>query len=303
MIDAFAADPAPCFVSGMLEADCAGRSAEPGRSGTEEASETAMMTSWTNTDYTRERATASRYVETDLESNYSLDRMGNVRFKHTIVKGADPETFRWFLPGFAKDRKTCYVVGQRLAGSDPSTFVMLNNCFAKDKNNVWCLEGRIGTADAGTFEVLDDGIAWLDDLPLPHGYAKDRAAVYYASFGDKAIVVKGADPKAFVSFGGGRFGKDDARVYTAGRLIPKADAATWRPLAAAYSVDARRVFFQRNVLKGADPATFEVLITGENATRVAKDRSRFYLHDSEISAAEYEQYATNSKSWRHATVR
>ena len=258
-----------------------------------------MMSRWQTTDFTRERPLASRYVEADLETQYWLDGSGKVRYRHFTLKGADPESFRWFLPGFAKDRRACYVVDRVMAGSDPATFVMLNNCFAKDKSRVWCLEGRIGTADTATFEVLDDGIAWLDGLPLPHGYARDSTAVYYASYGDKVIAVKGADPKSFVSFGGGRFGKDETRVYTAGLLIPKADAATWRPLAAAYSADSSRVFFQRQVLKGADPATFDVLSSGGNAMHVARDQSRFYLHDCEISAAEYEQYATGARSWRY----
>jgi hypothetical protein len=262
--------------------------------------EARMKARLTMDDILRERMPATQFIDADLETLYWLDESGGIRYRHYPLKGAHVPTFRWYLGAFAKDQKACYCVNTRLAKADPKTFRMLNYCFAKDSQMVWTTWGRIANADAGTFEACDDGTFVEDNFPsiiTPYGYGKDSSVVYYASYGDKPTIVKGADPATFVSFGEGRFGKDDRRVYTAGRPIPKADAVTWRPLGKAYSCDAKRVFFQKDPLAGADPASFQVHVAGPNAFRVAKDRSRFYLHNEEITAAAYEQFAAGKRSW------
>ena len=255
-------------------------------------------------ELTRERLLGDGHNTKEIGAQYNL-RDGIVHFGNYALKGADMSSFRWYLGGMAKDRKACYYTSQRLKGADPRTFRALNFSYCRDDSHIWTVSGRLATADPHAFEVSDTGLT-RDELGpcIKYGYAKDAKLAYYYSFGSSRIyTIKKADPATFVSLGGNDgFAKDANHVYRAGIAIRKAEVGSWRPLGSAYSCDDKRVYFSRDVLKKADPATFAVFSGGPNGDRVARDGSRYFLHDKEIDAALYDQLCTGAMPWSAVPV-
>lgn len=225
-------------------------------------------------------------------------KAGAIHFRYQPVKGADAETFRCYAGGYTRDKKAVYIHGNKLKGADPATLVPLSYTYFKDAAAVYGMGIRMPDADPATFEACDSGTYYvIPTTPVPYGYGKDANAVFYFSFDGKPKPVKKADPKTFVSCGDGVYGKDAANVFLGLTAIPKADPATWAPLAGLFSKDADRVFFKREVLKAADPTTFEVLSAGRNATHAARDAATCYVHELAVPEATYAKVASGELLW------
>ncbi|GAA3770982.1 DKNYY domain-containing protein [Flavobacterium ginsengiterrae] len=231
-----------------------------------------------------------------------------VYFRYYIIKNADLDSFVQFPGSWAKDKKHCYSMHTRLRNADILTFEILNYTYAKDKNNVWTLAGRIPEADAETFEVCDDGkestgitfvmseqnIEGTRESFLPFGYGKDRNNVYYYDFAPKIKIVKHAIPSSFKSLNDGYFGYDEKSVFCGKSILPKANPNTWKKLEENYfySKDQNRIYYFNSLLKGADAASFEVVVVPsifKTPNQYAKDKNYFYLGGTICSKEEFEK--------------
>src|SRR3989344_3316609 len=102
-----------------------------------------------------------------------------------------------------------------------------------------------------------------------YSYSKDIKNVYYLG-----QIIPNAEPETFIPIDTGGsyahyYGKDNVSVYEGIIAIPFADPKTFKPLwypiyegcgPSKYSIDATHVFFERNIVPGADPTTFKALI-------------------------------------------
>jgi len=219
---------------------------------------------------------------------------GKIYYDADHIRGADFETFV-YDGEFAKDKKYCYYGPIRLRDADVATFEVLNFAFAKDKQFVYTSGGKAGAtrvkeADVATFEVLDDGkvISWYlkngDVEYVDEGYAKDKFNVYYQN-GFSPKVVKNADLDTFISLNDGMFGKDVNHVFAYGKILKKANIATWHKIidiaGVNYSKDDKRIFYLNREMKEADYDTFEVIYPNcpYSPHQLAKDKNHFYKND------------------------
>jgi hypothetical protein len=254
------------------------------------------MTTMKLSDFLRPRKPAAKFAEKP-ESQYWVQD-GVVHFRFNPIKGADAESFRCYLSGYAVDKKNCYSSGKRLK-ADRATFEVLNFTYSKDKNNVWAMGIRIPTADPKSFEVCDDGAFLLsdDDTLVWYGYGKDKNGVYYYDYDGKPTLLKKADPATFESLGDKLFGRDAQHVFINAAVLPKADPATWDVIAGGYSRDAKRVFFQKETLPAADPKRFKVLTKGDAKLRAGCDHAGCFYFDMPIKREEYDKLAAGKLDW------
>lgn len=82
--------------------------------------------------------------------------------------------------------------------------------------------------------------------------AKDRKYVYY-----NGKIISGADPETF-EYLNYYYSKDKYNIYLKGKPLNKRDIKTFRVMG-AYNKDKNGVYFQENIIKEADPASFKVL--------------------------------------------
>jgi hypothetical protein len=91
--------------------------------------------------------------------------------KLSIVRGADPATFRAVASGFGMDATQVFCELQRLPKADPRSWQRLDPVYSKDAARVYHYNKVIEGADAATFGVL----------PLDRtGWARDARRFYFA---------------------------------------------------------------------------------------------------------------------------
>lgn len=234
---------------------------------------------WDPAEFTRPLRPGAEHSEHDPYRLYWIRNGTVVCGRDSVVRGADADSFVFWLGSFAKDRRHCYYMDRRLAGANPLVFHALNNTYFKDDRSVWCIGGRIKDADAPSFVACDDGIYDLDGLPVPHGYGKDRHRVFYYDFNGKACWVRKADPATFESLNDGHFGRDHRTIFCGEASIAGADANTWQKLGGYYSKDRKRVYYFNRVIKDADLESFRVVPAQRGNTQLARDRYRCYWND------------------------
>lgn len=237
---------------------------------------------WDPGEFLKPLRPGTEYIEGDPYRLYWIRDGAVVCGPETVVRGADADSFVFWLGSFAKDGRHCYYMGGRLGGANPQAFHALNNAYFKDDRYVWCIGGRIKDADAPSFAACDDGIYDLDGLPIPHGYGKDRLRVFYYDFNGKACWVRKADPATFQSLNDGHFGRDQRTIFCGHASIAGADAASWRKLGGYYSKDGRRIYYFNRVIKDADLESFRVVPAKQGNTQLARDRYRFYWNDQAV---------------------
>lgn len=237
-------------------------------------------------DHTREFLPARAFRDGDRTTLYWI-RGDTILYRCYPLKGADIDSFSFYLGGFAKDRKHCYCASTRLAGGNGATFHALNYTYATDGMSVWTMGGKIKDADAKSFVVCDDGVHYLDSrTPVPHGFGKDKDRVYYYDFDGKPNWVRKASAASFVSLNDGHYGKDDGFVFCGAATLPKAKVEHWRKIGGYYSKDDARVYYFNRLIRDADYDTFEVVDTG-GFLQMARDKNRFYVTDRVVGEAEF----------------
>ncbi len=118
------------------------------------------------------------------------------------------------------------------SGIDAATYQSFttNACFTKDKNDVYVGSGDAIGADPDTFVPVGTS---SEGTSLWHCYGKDQYAAYYGGYGYPRI--SGDIPNV------------DLSTFTAnGDIYP-------------YAEDARHIFFEQNIVVGADPQTFSII--------------------------------------------
>ena len=237
-------------------------------------------------DHIREFPPARAFREDDRTTLYWI-RGETILYRFYPLKGADIDSFSFYLGSFAKDRKHCYCTSTRLAGGNGATFRALNYTYATDGISVWTMGGKIKEADAESFVVCDDGVHNVGSgSPVPYGFGKDKNRVYYYDFDGKPNWVRKASPASFVSLNDGHYGKDDSFVFCGAATLPKAEVEHWRKIGGYYSKDAARVYYFNRLIRDADYDTFEVVDTG-GFLQMAKDKNRFYDTDRVVSEADF----------------
>jgi hypothetical protein len=216
-------------------------------------------------------------------------RDGKVMCGHDPVPGADPETFRFYRGGFAKDRKNCYSGRSKLKGGNGSTFRALNFTYATDGAHVWTIAGEVKDADAASFVVCDDGVGYTSGgSRVPHGFGKDKDRVFYYDFDGKPNWVRKASPASFVSLNDGYYGKDAEYVFCGAATIPKADVEKWHRIGGHYSKDGRRVFYFNREMRGVDYDSFEV-VPVPLQFQLARDKDHLYNNDRVIDENQFNE--------------
>lgn len=169
---------------------------------------------------------------------------------------SDGKTFELLKDNFAKDTTHIYYYGYTgenqhdicILPCDRQSFQIIDYRYSKDKSKVFFLGFTLTGADGSSFQVLADD------------YAKDAHTVFFQS---KKVI--GADAASFEvypeneSFGHDVvFAKDKGNVFMNDKKLNNADLANFKVLGENYASDLKQVFYKENMVKYADPKTFEV---------------------------------------------
>ena len=182
-----------------------------------------------------------------------------------------------------------------LEQADAATFTALDSTYAKDSDTVFLDGVPLAEADAASFELLDEPnysrdarhvfvrdrvlTEDVDHFTLDGGFARDSLHVY-GSGGE----VLSDDPEHFVEIShddGYLFTKDSTVVSVSGNAIKGADPATFEVLRGAYAKDAEETYYFDQVVDDADPASFEAL-----EGSYARDRNHAYWMGKVVPGAD-----------------
>ena len=148
-------------------------------------------------------------------------------------------------------------------GLDVASFEALSEEYTRDKDRVY-------------YKVVSPGEFLVIVLPdadpatfeaLDSSLARDKNHVWVESY-----IQREADPSSLVMVNGGMVFKDRDSVHYQYDIIRGADPASFEHVASGYYRDKNRVFWCLDSIPDADPATFEVL--GDSF--VAKDKNRVF---------------------------
>ena len=187
-----------------------------------------------------------------------------------------------------------YLFGQLETDVDAATFepvfstTGVETQYAKDKNHVWEVDADPSAGGESTLSIVSGAdpatfVSLGSDDP-DDSYFEDKNHIYTT----RGVLVD-ADSATFMvvledAFSRMVFGKDASHVYFENELIPGADPVTFITLGASgYSKDAYHVYGAPNVtsiIDGADPATFQLVglaQCGPNCQYDAQDKNHKYL--------------------------
>lgn len=239
-------------------------------------------------------------------SNYKKDNR-YVYYGTDIVVGADPNTFKIIDDQFAKDKNHIYSKGRVLEDSDSSTFIL--GPIPKDKSNVYLLS----TCENNQWDRCYQKVEGADPVtfqPFIGGYYKDKFHIFFDT-----KIIPNADIETFAIHDGGKYGysyaydenntfvmtydgigvidercgnldpiggyylKCDDKVYYEDKLLVDADVNTMIPVGVTsnYAKDSKTVYFDGEVVIGADAATFDI---GDGIN--AKDKYHTYRYGQRI---------------------
>ena len=140
-----------------------------------------------------------------------------------IVNGADPASFNHLRHDYAKDKNLVFYNGKIFEGADSPSF-SASNVYAKDKNHVYDHGQIVEGADPASFVELKPTGKYINPLVM---YAKNKNQVYYYNTDTGTKVIKSADPNSIV-FLGLEYAKDKNHVYFEGNILAGADPATFK---------------------------------------------------------------------------
>ena len=212
------------------------------------------------------------------DKNYVYSFLGGYEGM-VVIEDADPQSFVVSSGKYGKDRESVFYENKKMTGSDPASFCLYTE------------EGSLVTAKDNNFKYVDYikttdiSVSDLDLLPNQGGarYYKDETYVYekiydrYTNSGT-LLVIDWLDVNStvilgycFYMEGTGNYHehyiKDKNGVYCGNQLIKEADPNTFEVLGSVselgygsitYSRDSNYVFEAGSVLAGEDPVTFEV---------------------------------------------
>jgi hypothetical protein len=165
----------------------------------------------------------------------------------TVVHHANRASFRVIGGEFAVDDQYAFWEDKILAGITPAELRALSKSFACTNDQVLYFYSGIH----GSRRITDE--VW----------------------GVKPIVLAGADPATFRDTGE-LYGADTKRAYHHSTEIAlRGDARRFETLGGCLARDDAAVYFESDVIEGADPATFRIIAPAT----VARDREHWYRYD------------------------
>ncbi len=201
-------------------------------------------------------------------------KMDSSEFAAEKPEGYDPSTFVRLNEAYSKDVKHVYYHNEILDLADPSSFRVLSENHSADKRHVWYNNDTIPSADPTTFVVPESKNGLSFSLALAHD-----AHDYY--HGTSPLHV--ADVSSFKKIDGS-WAIDCKNVYYLGldasigeNNIPIGDYATFRALSFRYAKDSKCVYYENQIVEGADPKSFRVL---DGEQHFAQDKNRVYYQAS-----------------------
>jgi hypothetical protein len=230
------------------------------------------------------------------EYYYSKDRK-NVYFMGDKLQERDPATFEILGARHSKDKNGIYIDNEKLEDVDKNSFRYLGNNYAKDKNFAYCLKEKIVDADVHSFTTMHspwyardknniyacntklEGID-ADSFQIMEGthYFKDKNGIYTGLSVER---VEGADPATFKPFSYD-YASDKYAVYFINQKIEGIDMKTFQILGGTYFKDKSKVY-NPEIIKGADPASFQILNEEEY---YSKDKNAVYRFGEKIPGAD-----------------
>lgn len=223
-----------------------------------------------------------------LDERFARDKMRGY-CRGTVIADSDGASFRVVSETEARDRNSVFRCDTyrnaqeywsiqhlrivRIVDADAATYISLGKGFARDKHRVYADGVPFKVRDPASFEPLEGDFAHdgergyyaLIEIPGSHGpsfesidprdsaYARDRANGYYGYLDHQALDTAGR-PRRIV------------------RTLQGAAPATLRVLGRDYAVDAHQVWHRGDRVVGADPTSFAVASSSEDAVD-ANDRS------------------------------
>jgi hypothetical protein len=205
-----------------------------------------------------------------------------------IIQNADANTFVALGDMWAKDKNNVYWYGRVTKGADSATFVVIDDTHGKDATHAFDAPGNTLThiADIGSLVSIRNDY-WLKDkvhvytsngqileqadprtfVDLGAGYGKDATHIFY--HGDGGVLGSGrghsipdAHMKSFVVAQADSYAKDDAHIFSEGKILEGADVHTFARIGrSAYFKDTSHVWHSDGgrgiiLISEADAATF-----------------------------------------------
>jgi len=199
----------------------------------------------------------------------SYDKESDGWYYGEKLQSIDPESFHLlFAPGsdnpcfadYAADKRHVYMGASIFPAADPATFKVLGGRYSRDAARVYYYDKVLGGADAKTFTEISRGIF------------KDSKHVYA-----DGAPVENTDPATFSFLGDtGGLAHDATHVFYDMSVIPGINPKDVKYLGRGYWGNNRTIFFEKNSLAPADPATFKVAGEDEIAFS-AEDKDHYFL--------------------------
>lgn len=190
-----------------------------------------------------------------------LFEIASSEFAAKKPEGYDPSTFVRLNQTFSKDVNHVYFCNEILDLADPSSFRVLNENYSADNRYVWYNNDTISGADPATFVVPER----KNDLSFSVALSHDAHDYYCGTY-----PLHVADVGSFKEIDGS-WAIDCKNVYYIGveanigkENIPIGDYATFRALSFRYAKDSKCVYYENQLVEGADPKSFRVLEGEQN---------------------------------------
>jgi len=232
-----------------------------------------------------------------------------------LIEGADPKTFKieenkdFYEYGF--DANSIYVAGKRYP-VDRETFKPLIWDIYSDKNGYYrvvtpYLQARdieaITPIKEEDIYTIKPFTPTSTDMAYISGYVINGTTVYYGTLTSiPTTTIEGVDIASLGivqnNYDGGnkhggptyRYAKDKNHVYYQGNILSGADPETFRPTefkrtseSWPYTKDKNHVYYENTGLTNADPNTFETL---SNSIGYSRDASHIYYTNREVMGAD-----------------
>lgn len=159
--------------------------------------------------------------------------------------------------GYARDKKVAFWHGEIIPDSDVATFEVIGRQFAKDAEHFYFRNQVIPGVDVGSVKLFSP-----DEV-----FFKDQYGVYFLTYQDN---------------------------FSNPRIIP-ADKDSFVRLAGYYSRDRQNIYYEDQILTGADLGTFEVFPPHDD--HFAKDKHHVYKYGVKLAKPDAATFELISQSY------
>jgi hypothetical protein len=215
-----------------------------------------------------------------IEGHYASYKK-RIFYEYNELKKIDFNSFeivknKW-EENYAKDKNVVFYGNKKIAKSDPKSFKVIDAQYAKDNIHVYRCGELLKKADPDSFKILS------------YTYQKDNCRVW--SIGR----LTNADVKTFKlikykypgndSKQNSLYAIDKNHVYFQGEVVPGADARTFKVVCSdapycIYGIDTNYVYYNREIIEGADAETFTAVTKKTSKIQYdAYDKNYHYYRD------------------------